>query len=229
MKKFILIIASVLVILPAHSQEFIIKDSKYDKYLKYGIEEISTKPLNKKKFTFSTGVVGAFSTSFLSKGKTLGGGAGVVLDMDVANYFGFQTQLILSKRSFYKTSYRTETESFTYYDWIERRYKTVFTHKKVEETVKRSGFSIELPVMFSGRMPIGRNSKIQLDLGYEFLLVDMDEDYHGIVCGLAYTHKYIYAGVQSFIQPKDKYYDLSIKAGVLFECRKKNKPAILLY
>ena len=81
--------------------------------------------------------------------------------------------------------------------------------------------------MLSGRMPIGRNDRIQLDFGYELLFVDMDKIYHGIVCGLAYTHKFIYAGVQSFIQPKEEYYDFSIKAGVLFKCQKKNRSVAL--
>lgn len=48
-----------------------------------------------------------------------------------------------------------------------------------------------------------------------------------IVGGLAYTHKFIYAGVQSFIQPKEEYYDFSIKAGVLFKCQKKNRSVAL--
>ena len=78
MKRFILIIVGVLIILPATSQDFIIKDAKYDKYLKYGINEISIKPQHKKIFTFSAGVVGAFSASFLSQGNPVGGGAGIV-------------------------------------------------------------------------------------------------------------------------------------------------------
>ena len=227
MKRFILIIVGVLIILPATSQDFIIKDAKYDKYLKYGINEISIKPQHKKIFTFSAGVVGAFSTSFLSQGNPVGGGAGIVLDMDIAKYFGFQTQLLFSKRSCYEKIYKTVYESYTYYSYIHNRYETIHTSRRVEEIKKKSGPSIEFPIMLSVRMPIGRNDRIQLDFGYELLFVDMDKIYHGIVCGLAYTHKFIYAGVQSFIQPKEEYYDFSIKAGVLFKCQKKNRSVAL--
>lgn len=212
MKRLILIIASALILLPANSQELIIKDAKYDKYLKYGIEEISTKPQNKKIFTFSTGVVGDFSATF-DKGhdNTVGGGAGVVFDFDFFNYFGFQPQVIFSKRSRYET-------------------KNERGQRREEE---ESGFSYEVPIMVSGRLPIGKYHKLQLDIGYEFLSA-AENEYHGLVVGLAYTYRMLYVGMQSFIQPNDNFYDLSVKAGVLFKCQKKNRtsakgPQIMYY
>lgn len=201
MKRLILIIASVLIILPATSQELIIKDAKYDKYLKYGIEEISTKPQDKKVFTFSAGVVGDLSTTFDKEySNTMGGGAGVVFDFDFFNYFGFQSQVILSKRKRYETKYSP-------YDRYVGQVK---------------GFSCEVPLMISGRLPIGKYHKLQLDIGYEFLSA-AENEYHGLVVGLAYTYRMLYVGMQSFIQPTDDFYDLSVKAGVLFKCQKKNR------
>lgn len=88
-----------------------------------------------------------------------------------------------------------------------------------------NGFTAELPIMLSGRMPLGNKSRVQFDMGYEFMSVD-GWDYHGLVLGVAYTYKSLYAGLQSFIQPHDKVYDLGISLGMLFECRKKGNASV---
>ena len=191
MKRFILIVAGVLTILPGISQEFIIKDSRYGKY---GIEEISINTSAKKAFTFSAGFVADNSYTFQPEGSgenSPGGGAGFIFDMNFARYFGLQTQLILGKRT---------------------------GEKEI------NGFTAELPIMLSGRMPLGDKSRVQFDMGYEFISVGVG--YHGLVLGVAYTYKSLYAGLHSFIQPHDKVYDLGISLGMLFECRKKGNATV---
>ncbi len=88
-----------------------------------------------------------------------------------------------------------------------------------------NGFTAELPIMLSGRMPLGDKSRVQFDMGYEFMSVD-GRGYHGLVLGVAYTYKSLYAGLHSFIQPHDKVYDLGISLGMLFECRKKGNASV---
>lgn len=87
-----------------------------------------------------------------------------------------------------------------------------------------NGFTAELPIMLSGRMPLGNKSRVQFDMGYEFMSVG--PGYHGLVLGVAYTYKSLYAGLHSFIQPHDKVYDLGISLGMLFECRKKGNASV---
>ena len=205
MKRFILIVAGVLTILPGISQEFIIKGSRYSKY---GIEEISINTSAKKAFTFSAGFVADNSYTFQPEGSgglPPGGGAGFIFDMNFARYFGLQTQLILGKRTLEATPSNPVYPSYG--------------EKEI------NGFTAELPIMLSGRMPLGDKSRVQFDMGYEFMSVD-GRGYHGLVLGVAYTYKSLYAGLHSFIQPHDKVYDLGISLGMLFECRKKGNSSV---